>query len=359
MKMSAVRVLLWALMCLALPVVGLWMWGVEVPKLWAFPPEVREIGEIGFSRWVAAVYWVGMLVLFAWLLKRRPVSLLPEASPEGGCFPGWGWCAVAWLGVGWWLAWSRHPWFSWGQEYTFTPLWVGYVVVVNAWVQKRTGRCPMCERPLFFFALFPVSAVFWWVFEYYNRFVHNWIYWGDDVGAVEYIVHASVCFSTVLPAVYSTAVLLRSFRRWQQRMRGPCWCPAAPRALACGVLLVCAASFLAVGVYPRLLYPLLWTGPLLVWLCLGVLAGRPVDLGNLGEGDWREVWTWALAALICGFFWEMWNVQSLVKWTYQVPHLHGVLVFEMPLAGFLGYLPFGLECALVVGVVRRAMKGFV
>jgi hypothetical protein len=48
--------------------------------------------------------------------------------------------------------------------------------------------------------------------------------------------------------------------------------------------------------------------------------------------------------VICGFFWEMWNLHSLAKWVYSIPYVHVGKVFEMPILGYAGYLPFGLEC---------------
>jgi hypothetical protein len=51
----------------------------------------------------------------------------------------------------------------------------------------------------------------------------------------------------------------------------------------------------------------------------------------------------ALGALVCGFFWELWNFYSYPKWTYHTPGVEFLHVFEMPLLGFLGYPPFGLE----------------
>ena len=52
-----------------------------------------------------------------------------------------------------------------------------------------------------------------------------------------------------------------------------------------------------------------------------------------------------LAGLVCGFFWELWNICSLAKWIYSVPFVDRFHVFEMPLLGYAGYLPFGIECA--------------
>jgi len=42
----------------------------------------------------------------------------------------------------------------------------------------------------------------------------------------------------------------------------------------------------------------------------------------------------------------MWNFYSLPKWKYDVPFVNRFHIFEMPLLGYAGYLPFGLECAV-------------
>ena len=65
------------------------------------------------------------------------------------------------------------------------------------------------------------------------------------------------------------------------------------------------------------------------------------------KGDWREIWQVALAGLVCGFFWEMWNFGSLAHWEYSVPYVQRFEIFHMPLLGYSGYLPFGLECLAV------------
>ena len=59
------------------------------------------------------------------------------------------------------------------------------------------------------------------------------------------------------------------------------------------------------------------------------------------------------AGLICGFFWELWNSQSLAHWVYTVPFVHDFKMFEMPILGYAGYLPFGLECVVVASLLPR------
>jgi hypothetical protein len=51
----------------------------------------------------------------------------------------------------------------------------------------------------------------------------------------------------------------------------------------------------------------------------------------------------------------LWNFWSLAKWKYSIPFAHRFEIFEMPLLGYAGYLPFGLECA----VVGRLLEGFI
>jgi hypothetical protein len=67
--------------------------------------------------------------------------------------------------------------------------------------------------------------------------------------------------------------------------------------------------------------------------------------------------SFAVGALVCGWFWEMWNYWAFSRWEYAVPFLEFAHLFEMPLPGYLGYLPFGLEtcaaCHFMVGVVQR------
>src|SRR5205823_6666876 len=50
-----------------------------------------------------------------------------------------------------------------------------------------------------------------------------------------------------------------------------------------------------------------------------------------------------IAGLICGLFWESCNYWAGSKWVYQIPYVGFAKLFEMPVLGFLGFLPFALE----------------
>ena len=54
-----------------------------------------------------------------------------------------------------------------------------------------------------------------------------------------------------------------------------------------------------------------------------------------------------LAGLVCGLLWETWNFRSGAKWTYSIPFVGQFRIFEMPVLGFLGFIPFALECYVI------------
>jgi hypothetical protein len=256
-------------------------------------------------------------------------------------------CLVSWL-----MAWKRFTWFWLFQPHTFLPIWAGFILAVNALAVKRSGSCLVMRRPLGFLLLFPASAGFWWFFEYLNRFVQNWYYTGiEGMGPGEYSYYSSLAFATVLPGVLSMIDLLLTvpaLGKGLARCR-PLHLPSS-RWIPATCLLSACIGLAMIGIFPDQLFALLWVSPLIIILSIQALAGQPTLLHPVNIGDWRPVVVPALAALICGFFWEMWNYFSLARWTYTIPFVQRFHLFEMPILGFGGYLPFGLEC-LVVGTL--------
>ena len=59
-----------------------------------------------------------------------------------------------------------------------------------------------------------------------------------------------------------------------------------------------------------------------------------------------------LSGLLCGVLWEFWNYWAVTRWTYTVPYASDLKVFEMPVDGYLGFLPFALECFAMYHWVR-------
>lgn len=274
-------------------------------------------------------------------------------------FPWYGWLGLALGAAAWVLAWSRFAWVAPLQAHTFLPLWLAYILVMNALCVRRTGRCLMTSHPGPYAALFPVSAAFWWFFEYLNRYVWNWYYRGvEGMCAEEYVFFATCSFATVLPAVTATAEWLASFRPFSDnRLCGFVRMDVRHPMSVAAMSVAAAGGLCGIVFFPQFTFPLLWVSPLAVFLVLQVLRREATVLDGLHAGDWRLAVRFALAALICGGFWELWNVHSLAKWVYAVPYVHAFTIFEMPAVGYAGYLPFGLECAAVAAWVAPALAG--
>lgn len=114
-----------------------------------------------------------------------------------------------------------------------------------------------------------------------------------------------------------------------------------------------ALSLAALGSYPQYLYPVVWVSPVLIIVSIQALAGIETVLAPLARGNWCGLVAYAAAALTCGFFWEMWNYGSLAEWKYTIPHVDAFRIFEMPLLGYAGYLPFGIECAAIAALILK------
>lgn len=368
-----VNVILLVLLLVGLPMLGIVIAGQPLERYLEFPPRTLYVQHAPFSWMVFAALALCIVASIVPFVVRMATSLLTlgasrysssdplrhqliekrfrfqERPQISHGFPWWGWLGAVLIALSWVLAWNRFTWFEPLQPFTFTPLWLGYILVINGWTFSRTGHCMMRDRSGEFFWLFPLSSAFWWFFEYLNRFVQNWYYVGvQEFTPLEYVLHATVPFSTVLPAVLGTTELLASYplisaglkqfhpiRRTNVKIVG--W----------GVLLLASAGLTSIGIWPTYLFPLVWVAPLLLITSLQAVAGEETMFSCIARGDWRPLWLPALAALVCGFFWEMWNYKSLSHWEYAVPFVHQFKIFEMPLLGYAGYLPFGLECMAV------------
>jgi hypothetical protein len=250
-----------------------------------------------------------------------------------------GWLGAALVALFWALNWALE---GMRTQWAFFPLWLGYSLVVDAWVLRRKGSSLLTRDRGAYARLFAISAVAWWLFEALNRRTRNWTYVGRaSFTGWEYGILASFSFSTVMPAVFGTAELV-STSRWLERIgRGPAITPT--RATTLGFFVTGWAMLAALMLWPKYFFPFLWLSVYFILAPLNVWLKHRSLSEYTAAGDWRPVLALWIGCLICGFFWEMWNYYSYPKWIYSVPFVDFVRVFEMPLLGYGGYIPFSLE----------------
>jgi hypothetical protein len=333
-----------------LPLLTVWLSGDTPSSYLDFPFITPSAGHEAFS-WV--VWWAMVLfvlvVIIPLLIYAWRYTTVSETAHKGRKFPPWGKLAALLLILFWVLAWNRFSWFASFQLYTFTPLWLCYIVIVNAITFKRKGQCLLTTRPAYLLGILILSSLFWWYYEYLNGFIRNWYYVGlDELSTAEYVVHSTIAYAMVLPSVLSTIELLNTFPKLSRPFANYTLLKVSnpkPWALV-SYLGGCAVLGLA-AIFPEHLFLVVWIAPLFIIVAIRYLLGQPTLYSSLAKGDWRPLILPALAALICGLFWELWNSQSLAHWQYNIPYVEAYHVFEMPVIGYAGYLPFGLVCLAI------------
>ncbi len=333
------------------PLVGVILSGGAPGSYLEFPPTTLQVAQPEFS-WVTFAGILFFIIVTTWpfwrrLTRERWKPAIVEHAPS---FPWWGWVALVGVAGFWILAWTRFDWFAPLQRLTFFPLWFCFIIVLNAVAFRKSGRSLMTHRPLYFGLLFPVSAIFWWIFEYLNRYVNNWYYTGvGEIGPWQYFGESTLAFSTVLPAVMSVRYLLLLMPVFSRAYTGfPTISWLLPVRFWSAMGLVGLLGLIGIGWIPELSYPLVWIAPGLLWVTYERWTGHinPM-LEAAARGNLTLIWSSAIAALVCGVFWEMWNIYSKAQWIYNIPGVERFYLFEMPILGYAGYLPFGVTCALV------------
>ncbi|MGR9115614.1 MAG: hypothetical protein ACU85E_07595 [Gammaproteobacteria bacterium] len=332
------------------PLAGAWLSDKPLSPYLEFPPIPVKIQSPAFS-WevfcLTAVFAIIALKPFLSRIILANIPLFPE-KPVKHSFPLWGWLGLIMVAISWIVAWNRFEWLESIQEFTFTPLWLSYILIINALTYRRIGQCLLTRHTGYTLILFPLSAILWWSFEYLNRFVDNWYYVGiTDFGPGRYFVYATLPFSTVLPAVLGTTEWLNTFPSISvdlNRFKPFTLIDTKVAAICC--IVASALGLAALAIWPKTLYSLVWLLPIMLVLGLHSLTEKPELVIDIEAGDWRRLWTLAVSGLICGLFWEMWNGKSLTHWEYSIPYLQRFEIFEMPILGYLGYLPFGVFCGL-------------
>jgi len=256
-------------------------------------------------------------------------------------FPIYGYLAIALNLTAWYFAWSRIDPF---YRYTFFPLWFSFILVLDALVKVRRGSSLLTRAPAKFAQLFLFSIVFWWIFEAFNIPVQNWRYLFDqNYSPLAYNLIATLDFTTVLPVVLEMAELLTSFKGLRPRLSAETVGERATPPVVARLILLGALCVILPLLWPHQTFFLLWLSLALLLDPLNNLLGRKSALAHLKARDWRFFLTIPLAGLCCGFFWEMWNSHAMPKWFYTVPYVGFGKVFEMPILGYSGYLPFAVE----------------
>ncbi len=226
--------------------------------------------------------------------------------------------------------------------------WWSYILLVDGLVYRYRGNSLIVNRTGEFMLLVCWSVFFWLIFETFNFYVNSWHY----VGVVrrQWLRWVGYClaYGTVLPALFETTEFLET-RGWCAKARVKPLSPArewygpfTAAGIACVVLPV---------IWPRYFFPLIWGCFTFLLEPVNHHFGGKSLMREWEEGSARKVCLLTASGLVCGVLWELWNYWAGSKWVYTLPFVQRHKIFEMPVAGYVGFPAFAVECYVMYSFV--------
>ncbi len=226
----------------------------------------------------------------------------------------------------------------------FTPIaWTAYILLADAAVLAIQGRSRLHNAPAEFVQTALLSIPLWLIFEAYNFRLQNWTYVGLPSTRLELLFGYAWAFATITPGIFETADLIESFGWFPPT--SPIRVPVAIEWLFVAFGLACLIIPVAlpqdIGAY---VFGLVWVGFVFLLDPINKRIGLPSLLNDCAAGRISRFWSLMLSGWVCGWLWEFWNYWASAKWHYIFPMFQRWKIFEMPAPGYLGFLPFALEC---------------
>lgn len=253
--------------------------------------------------------------------------------------PGYGWVGLASMIVFEVLLFATDSdvvgWF-------FTPVqWTGLILFLDAHLKRRRGRSLLTDHFGEFLILCAVSIASWLVFEGYNVLLKNWRYLSlPDNPWIRFPGYVWA-FATISPGMFLIYETLSDMLPGHDATHYP----RLRNAVFWPMVVFGAACLVAPLVWPSTyMTPLVWMGFAFMLDPINGRLGERSILSEFFTGHFRSMPIFFLTGLVAGLLWEFWNYWATTRWTYTVPYLGHLKLFEMPVLGYLGFPPFALEC---------------
>ncbi len=232
----------------------------------------------------------------------------------------------------------------------FTPIiWTGFILFADGLLYSYRGSSPLVSNRKEFLLVAIVSVGCWWLFELYNapRFWRSdlelwWHYHNLEPNPYLRRVGYDWAFATIFPAIFLTAELFGTivFKNQSDYRSVKIPKPTLYVLIAVGA----TGAIVPLVVVSQWLVPVVWLSWIALLDPLNHLRGSPSITGDLARGSYRRLAALLASGAVCGVLWEFWNYWAITKWTYTVPYLGHIKIFEMPVLGYFGFPPFAVEC---------------
>ncbi|MDP8214296.1 MAG: hypothetical protein RAO92_06970 [Candidatus Euphemobacter frigidus] len=238
-------------------------------------------------------------------------------------------------------------------DWTTPACWWGYILILDAVIYRIRGKSIIRNNIRLFIYQCVFSVLFWGVFELNNLHLRNWAYVDLPPNPWETAVGMALSFATIMPGLFYTAELI-DISGLFKKIKLP---PLRISPVFAYILILLGMIFL---VLPMMLPPtiatylfiMIWLGWIFFLDPVNLYSGTRSILADLTQGEGSRIAALFASGVVCGLLWEFWNFWAGSKWVYTAPFMPEIKIFEMPVVGFLGFLPFAVEYFVVYHTAR-------
>jgi hypothetical protein len=311
---------------------------------------------------VAVVFFIAMLFYVKpGLLGFKKPPVIIQGPIQKVSFPRWGWLGAFLLVTPLIFLWGHFSGPKLLLHWAWIPVFWGYTFLMDAWLYVRSGgKSILKNSPKEMIAIGIAAMGGWMLFEYLNFFVDdNWYYPnGDSIPHEEFLLYAIVGSSGLIPVIFVIYRLLNTFPNIRNKYsHGPA---IVLKNWHVNVLLaVFMTGMFLISFFPDQLFGLLWIAPMAILALVLDKIGLWTPFTGLKTGNWSPLLKYTLTYLVYGLSLECLNYFSALHptgqplithtpavWVYSIPYVNYGYLFEMPLLGYIGYLPFGVYCSV-------------
>jgi hypothetical protein len=292
--------------------------------------------------------------------------------------PIWFWIGLFFWGSALILLWTKSTWPLWYLHWSDMPLFWGFVLMLDGWTYVRNGGKSLIRNvPQEIVAIGITSMGGWMLFEYLNFFVEfDWYYpHGNIISQEQFLLYAILISSGLLTAAFEWYSLFQTFPIFQKRFDQGVKIVLSEKIKTIGIILS-LLGLIGAGLLPDIFFWALWVTPAMLLALVLDKCSVWTPLRSIGKGNWTPTLIFALTYLCEGLVLECQNYFSGIHdgrlvvfteapayWQYNLPYINDFHLFEMPVVGFLGYLPFSgycwlwwIACATVMGIDSKFFK---
>ncbi|MFW6160148.1 MAG: hypothetical protein ACOC57_03295 [Acidobacteriota bacterium] len=226
------------------------------------------------------------------------------------------------------------------DNWFYTFVWWSFILFIDSLNFRLHGSSLLSQSVKKFFLLAFFSVSFWCIFELFNLRLENWSYHGLPTFLPERWLGYFLSYATVIPALKELEIFWHGFLGKKRLALFPL---KVRRGLLIGFFTAGSICFFLPLIEPALFFPLVWLSFIFLLEPLNFSQKNPSILAEVEEGKWGRFWSLVLAGFTAGILWEFWNYWAGSHWEYSLPYFDFANLFQMPILGYTGFLPFALE----------------